>query len=457
MPPKDAPNADVSPDSTVDALPPTSMMLRSATPEAVRAAPAITFTDDSTSASSSHYSKFSTEIAWLANSGVTTGWLMPGGSREYRPYSTVARDAMAAFLYRYAGKPAYIAAPHSPFADIKSSTAFFTEISWAAETGISKGWRVTSGHEFRPYSAITREAMAAFLYRFAGSPKVSVPSKSPFTDVTTSSQFYKQIVWLASTGATTGWKTPGGAEFRPGASITRDAMAAFLYRLDRAGVSYAPSASSGPLLRHSVVYVYGTSTLNLRSGPSTSYSVVTQRSRGNALTATGAVSTGGWIEVQLGTTRAWGSGYYLAGSSGVAITRAKTSYSNGYIPVTHLCPLSWDTAELLLCQAADDLERLNRAFRARYGMNIPINDAYRTYQEQVTARAVLGNIAAIPGTSNHGWGAAIDVAGSSLPGGYSGAAYLWLRDQLTGYNWKAPDWARPSGYNPEPWHFEYTG
>ncbi len=364
---------------------------------------------------------------------------------------------MAAFLYRFAGKPAYVAASRSSFVDVSSSTAYYPEISWAAESGISEGWKVTSGYEFRPFEAITREAMAAFLYRFAGSPQVSVPAKSPFKDVSTSSQFYKPVVWLASTGATTGWRTSSGPEFRPDASITRDAMAAFLYRLDRAGVSYAPSAASGPLLRHSVVYVYGASTLNLRSGPSTSYPVVTQRSRGNALTATGAVSSSGWIEVQVGTARAWGSGYYLTGSGGAAITRAKSAYSNGYIPVTDLCSLSWDRAELLLCQAADDLERLNRAFRGRYGINIPINDAYRTYQEQVTARAVLGNIAAVPGTSNHGWGAAIDISGSSLPGGYSGSAYLWLRGQLTGYNWKSPDWARPSGYNPEPWHFEYTG
>ncbi|WP_430868874.1 S-layer homology domain-containing protein [Demequina aurantiaca] len=455
--PEHSDDADVPRDPDDDALPPATTMLRSASPEAARTASAISFTDVSGTVGARNYSKFATEINWLANNGVSTGWKMPSGSREYRPYSSVSRDAMAAFLYRFAGKPAYVAAPRSPFLDMKPSSAFYAEITWAAESGISKGWTVTGGHEFRPFDAITREAMAAFLYRYAGSPQVSVPTKSPFKDVATSSPFYKPIVWLASTGATTGWRTSTGAEFRPSATITRDAMAAFLYRLDRAGVTYAPASVSGPLLRHSVVYVYGTSTLNLRSGPSTSSPVVAQRTQGTALTPTGAVSPAGWVELQLGSATVWGWGYYLAGSGGVAITRAKSAYSNGNIPGSHLCSLSWDRSELLLCQAADDLERLNITFRGRYGINIPINDTYRSYAEQVAVREVLGYLAAIPGTSNHGWGAAIDISGKSLPGGYSGAAYLWLRDQLTGYNWNSPTWARPSGSKPEPWHFEYTG
>ena len=46
--------------------------------------------------------------------------------------------------------------------------------------------------------------------------------------------FYKEITWLASTGVTTGWDIAGGKkEFRPFANITRDAMAAFLYRYDQ--------------------------------------------------------------------------------------------------------------------------------------------------------------------------------------------------------------------------------
>ncbi len=418
----------------------------------------IAFTDVSNRAGHPSYSKFAREIAWLADTGITRGWQLKSGEREYRPLSTISRDAMAAFLYRYAGQPAHNAPARSPFLDLKpKSTAFYSEITWAADAGVTNGWKVSGGSAFRPYEAISREAMAAFLYRFAGSPAVELPRTSPFSDVSTSSQFYKEIIWLSQTGATTGWKTSRGAEFRPRASITRDAMAAFLYRLDHAGVSYSPRSLSAPVLRHSVMHVEGASSLNLRSGPSTAYPVVATRSRGAALTTTGAVSPSGWIEVRVDGKSAWASGYYLVGSNGSAVNRVKATYTNGKIPRGDLCTLSWDSTEILLCPAAADLERLNRAFRDQFGRNIPVNDSYRDLEAQIRARVTHGYLAAIPGTSNHGWGLAIDISGNSLPGGYQGTQYLWLRQQLTGYNWVLPAWARPGGSKPEAWHFEYTG
>lgn len=419
------------------------------------------FVDVSARQGTRYYSEFATEIAWLAQSGISEGWVRDDGSRTFRPRSSVSRDAMAAFLNRFAGSPAHLPPAKSPFVDVApTSTEFYPEITWTKDSNISTGWQTPRGAEFRPLDSITREAMAAFLHRYAGSPSVPRPASSPFVDVAPSSQFYDAIVWLESTDIANGWAVPGGAEFRPRATITRDAMAAFIYRLEQDGISFSPSNpsdTSGPLLRHSVMYVYGADTLNLRSGPSTSHPMRFQRTRGTALVTTGAVSADGWIEVMVNGTRVWASGYYLVGSNGAAITRAKTTYSNGRIPTAHLCTLSWDSSERLLCQAADDLERLNRAFRARYGTNIPINDSYRDYDGQVRAKQLYGNLAATPGTSNHGWAAAIDIAGNSLPGGYSGSQYLWLRQQLAGYNWVLPTWARPGGSKPEAWHFEYTG
>lgn len=449
--------AQPAPTTDPDAAPPSAIDSASE-PRAMTmlAAPRVVFTDVSSTVGSPSYSRFATEIAWLAHTGVAEGWTMADGSQQYRPLDTVARDAMAAFLYRYAGKPAHLAPSRSPFLDVSRGTAFYHEITWTASTKVSTGWRVTGGAEFRAQQSISREAMAAFLYRLAGSPAVSLPSRSPFTDVSPSDPFYKAIVWLAGTGATTGWRTAAGAQFRPENSITRDAMAAFLYRLDRAGVVYTPTTATTTVLRHSTLYVYGTSGLAQRTAPDVTGTLIAYRSQGTAVTPTGTVSSGGWIEVTVNGTRGWMSGYYLAGRDGVATTRVKAEYSNGTIPRERLCTLSWDTGELLLCQAAADLERLNAAFRARYGRTIPINDSYRDYDEQVQARALYGTLAAIPGNSNHGWAAAIDISGSSLPGGYQGAPYLWLRQQLTAYNWVLPSWARPGGSKPEAWHFEYT-
>lgn len=175
---------------------------------------------------------FMTEIAWLAQRGHTTGFGW-GDSREYRPASSINRDAMAAFLYRLAGSPAYTPPKESPFTDVPTTRAFYKEIAWLAEQDISSGWRVDGGAEFRPLASVNRDAMAAFMYRFAGSPSYTPPASSPFTDVRTTRPFYTQIAWLAETGISTGWQSGSKAAFRPFGQVNRDAMAAFVYRLDQ--------------------------------------------------------------------------------------------------------------------------------------------------------------------------------------------------------------------------------
>ena len=72
--------------------------------------------------------------------------------------------------------------------------------------------------------------MAAFLHRYAGVTDYTAPATSPFSDVPTGHPFYTEIAWLAEQGITTGF--PDGT-FRPGQSITREAMAAFLYRFSQ--------------------------------------------------------------------------------------------------------------------------------------------------------------------------------------------------------------------------------
>ncbi|MFW7413812.1 carbohydrate binding domain-containing protein [Demequina sp. SO4-18] len=122
--------------------------------------------------------------------------------------------------------------PAPTFVDVDASLEHYESIMWLATQGITRGWETESGTEFRPFSSITRDAMAAFLYRFEGEPVVDTSDGSPFIDITpTSTEFYEEILWLEQQGITNGWETPAGTEFRPFEPITRDAMAAFLYRL----------------------------------------------------------------------------------------------------------------------------------------------------------------------------------------------------------------------------------
>ncbi|MFW2514654.1 alpha-L-arabinofuranosidase C-terminal domain-containing protein [Demequina sp. SO4-13] len=172
-------------------------------------------------------------IEWLAAQGISTGWETENGT-QFRPFNSITRDAMAAFLYRYAGSPEVTLPAQSPFVDADESLEHYEAIVWLAQEGISEGWDTNAGQEFRPFEPITRDAMAAFLYRLADEPTWVDPVNSPFVDITsTNTEFYTEITWLEDTGITNGWETATGTEFRPFNETTRDAMAAFLYRYDQ--------------------------------------------------------------------------------------------------------------------------------------------------------------------------------------------------------------------------------
>ncbi|MCT9625635.1 S8 family peptidase [Pseudarthrobacter equi] len=178
--------------------------------------------------------QFYREMAWLAGQKISTGWDEGSGVRSYRPLQPINRDAMAAFLFRMAGSPAYNAPAVSPFADVSTGQQFYKEMAWLAEQKISTGWDEGNGvRTYRPLQPINRDAMAAFLYRMAGSPPYAAPPASAFRDVSTGQQFYTEMAWLAERGISTGWDEGNGVRsYRPLQPINRDAMAAFLYRLN---------------------------------------------------------------------------------------------------------------------------------------------------------------------------------------------------------------------------------
>lgn len=167
--------------------------------------------------------QFCSDIAWLADKEITTGW----ADGTFHPSDSVTRAAFAAFLYRLAGKPAYTPPARSPFKDVPTSHQFYKEISWLADQGVTKGW---SDGTFRPEAKIRRDALSTFLYRFAREPKFT-PTRS-FRD-TAGSEHKKAIDWFASTGISTGW--PDGT-FRPNNETERAAIAAFLHRYSDKGL-----------------------------------------------------------------------------------------------------------------------------------------------------------------------------------------------------------------------------
>jgi hypothetical protein len=163
------------------------------------------------------------DIEWMAAEGLSQGY-EPGTT--YRPSDPVTRQAMSAFLYRFSGEPP-VTLPASPtFTDVSATHPFYEEIEWMAETGISEGYQ--PGPTYRPGAVVTRQAMSAFLYRFAESPTFVPPVTPTFTDVGLTHPFYAQIEWMAETEISEGYQP--GPTYRPSVAVSRQAMSAFLHR-----------------------------------------------------------------------------------------------------------------------------------------------------------------------------------------------------------------------------------
>ncbi|WP_407319875.1 M15 family metallopeptidase [Isoptericola halotolerans] len=132
-------------------------------------------------------------------------------------------------------------------------------------------------------------------------------------------------------------------------------------------------------------------------------------------------------------------------------TPVQGGWSNGRLPGDQLCA-PWDGAVLVRADVARSLVELNDLYTARFGEPMCITDGYRSYDQQVATKAAKGYLAATPGTSNHGWGLAVDLC----PETYAGERGTWLHEHAPALGWVNPDWAQPGGSKPEPWHWEST-
>jgi len=129
-------------------------------------------------------------------------------------------------------------------------------------------------------------------------------------------------------------------------------------------------------------------------------------------------------------------------------------YPNGLIPPSAMCPLG-EGGHRLRCDAAAAYRAMSAAFAAAFGSPICITDSYRTYASQVRLYGQKPTLAAVPGTSNHGWGLAVDLCGGIDH--YGTAQYTWMKANAGRYGFLHPDWAEPGRGREEPWHWEYAG
>jgi DNA-binding beta-propeller fold protein YncE len=161
------------------------------------------------------------EICWMDSAEVSTGY----ADDTYRPTEPVSRQAMSAFLVRAVGPDTWLVPGTPTFPDVPNGHPFYDEIEWMAGEGIAGGY---ADGKFHPGASVSRQAMSAFMYRAAGSPSFTPPVTPTFDDVPATHQFYEEIEWMVAEGITTGFSD---GTYRPGTAVSRQAMSAFLARL----------------------------------------------------------------------------------------------------------------------------------------------------------------------------------------------------------------------------------
>ena len=138
--------------------------------------------------------------------------------------------------------------------------------------------------------------------------------------------------------------------------------------------------------------------------------------------------------------------------NGKGVPTDLAAYGNGKIPANALEKVG-DTGHKLWAPAAQSLTKMIADAKAD-GVTIGITDSYRSYAEQVDVYSRKPDLAAVPGTSNHGLGVAVDLCGGAER--FGSPMYLWLKANAPSYGFVHPGWAEPGGSRPEPWHWEYV-
>ena len=148
----------------------------------------------------------------------------------------------------------------------------------------------------------------------------------------------------------------------------------------------------------------------------------------------------------------------LALVSTACLPPAPAPLRNGYLPDSVLQTIS-PTCRIW-APAAPSLTGMMANAQA-WGILLTPESCYRTYDEQVALRNFwcgigLCQYAAIPGTSTHGWGKAVDFADQFGQLTFTSPGYVWLTWYASVFCFHHPAFAEPNGVAPEPWHWEWN-
>ena len=118
--------------------------------------------------------------------------------------------------------PAGPTEPEFPFKDVTTDHPFYEDIKYVYEKGLMQG---VSEDIFQSATTTTRGMIATILYRMEGEP--AVKNASSFRDVADGMYYTKAVAWAAANGIVNGY---ADGTFQPDQTISREQMAAILYR-----------------------------------------------------------------------------------------------------------------------------------------------------------------------------------------------------------------------------------
>ena len=173
------------------------------------------FTDVSTS------DWFYDDVAFVYKNGLFSGT----DSRSFSPNASMTRAMLVTVLYRLEGEPTVTG--RSSFTDVRSGAYYEKSVIWAAANGIVTGTDSTS---FSPDAKVTREQLAAILYRYAQYRKLATDASAKlnsFTDADSVSAYASEALgWAVSEGLING----ASGKLMPKGDATRAQVAAILHR-----------------------------------------------------------------------------------------------------------------------------------------------------------------------------------------------------------------------------------
>ena len=138
---------------------------------------------------------------------------------------------LVSVLWRIAGKPDYTNTGRAPFTDSEPNSWYAAALNWAVENKIVAGY---DDGTFRPKDSITREQIAAFLYRFAGYLKLDTTARAnfaSFADANQVSSYARDAMsWAVASELIYG---KGKNNLDPRGTATRAEVAAFVMRFTK--------------------------------------------------------------------------------------------------------------------------------------------------------------------------------------------------------------------------------